>query len=160
MGLWQRFRKSWAIRAYLRDCPELFLRRYGFEEHYSTGRVLATLSAARLSAEFRDYACALFAEEEQFIDWALSEHQRARKVPSWIRKATRRQDELRPLFPSAAPPSRRQARELYRRLRAEVAERYRHGSLEFLPRRGSARSSDLSPLRDSPYAESAFRWYK
>ena len=161
MGLWQRFRKSWVIRAYLRDCPELFCRRYGFEELYSTARVLATLSAAGLSDEFSEYACALFAGERDFVEWALNEQRRELKVPSWIRKQTHRRGGIRSRFPSTAPLSTSQARELYRSLRDEVAERYNHGRRGFM-RRPSASFGDVSPLESSSYSEGGdrFRWYE
>jgi hypothetical protein len=132
MGLWARFKKDRAVRAYLREGPALLRKRYGYEEQYSPGRVVATLTADRLSLEFAEYACALFATEESFVEWVVAERERS----------TGEQRSTNPLV-------RTEIRRHYRELREEVSERYTNGNRVFLPK--SHLPSDVAPVENTSY---------
>jgi len=132
MGWWTAFRKRRAIRSYLHEAPPALLRRYGFLEGYSPQQVLATLSAARLSREHVAYACALFSPEHEFVAWAHA---------------------------TAAVPGRVSAHDLYRALRAEVAEDY-NGGHDFVLKPPRKDFDDVAPLRRSAYRGLDFPWYR
>jgi hypothetical protein len=138
---WSRWRKRRAIEGFLTTCGPALLTRYGREEHYSTARILATLAACGLSGEFTEYAFAMFASQQAFVEWsgtaALSAPHRTER------------DALRPGF------VRR-----YHALRKEVAERYNERNYRFLPPPVSYET--WTPDRWSAMGSRGhdFRWYR
>ena len=133
MGWLTAFRKHRAIRSYLREAGPALLRRYGFCEGYSPQQVLATVSAARLSQKHVAYACALFTPKLEFVAWVLT---------------------------TGAVTSKAQAFELYRALRAELAEEY-NGGHDFVLKPPRKDFDQVYPLAKSAYSRgSGFRWYR
>jgi len=142
VGLIARFRKGRAIRRYLDVCSLALIARYGAEDHYSPARVVATLKAVGLELEHREYACAMFARTQEFVEWA----RREAAAVTFVK------------------PSDEKLRERYAALREEVAEKHNGGSHAFLPKGGDSYDS-VSPARGrtgipSIDAASNFRWYR
>lgn len=158
MGLWARFQKVRAMDDYLGRCPELLLARYGYEEHYSAERVLATLTAKKLNLSYADYACALFCRESDFAQWLAREYRGPGQMPRGLRQRIARNDGIYRVLASRTEPSATQASELYRALRDEVAEHFNGGSHQFLPQRSST-YDDVPPLRNSSVPRSGYHWY-
>jgi hypothetical protein len=101
---------------------------------------VTTLKAMKLNIEHRDYACAMFANAREFVEWARVEA----KAVTFVKQSN---EKLLARFHS---------------LRAEVAERY-NGSYAFLP--GAPEHDTHSPLREhtgvSPGDHASdFRWYR
>lgn len=116
------------------------LKRYGREEHYSSARILATLTACGLRGEFDEYAVAMFASQQDFVHFsgtlALGSPHRTER------------DALR------ASLIRR-----YHALRKEIAERYNERDYRFLPR--PTRDATWTPAYWSEFGDGhGFRWYR
>ncbi len=100
---------------------------------------MTTLKAMKLSVEHRPYACAMFANAHEFVEWAQRETSAIRFFK----------------------PSNDKLRKRYDVLRTEVAEKHNGGSFEFLPRPQDFGS--VSPLREpgmSGVEGTGFRWYR
>lgn len=117
------------------------LARYGREEHYAPARILATLAAFGLTGEFAEYAFAMFAGQQAFVEWSGT-------VALGAPHRTER-DALRAGFI-----------ERYRALRKEVAERHNDRNYQFLPPPVSY--DKWTPDYDSwvPHGGRDFRWYR
>jgi hypothetical protein len=150
-----RIRKSIALRGYLRRLGPLLVRRYGYQEAYSPGRITSTIERHRLSQRHVEYACAMYATRERFVMWMQN------------RTATAAQALPSPVVAEAPNPYRSRlhdSRDLlgpdvnyaawFDVLRTEVAERYGRGSRRFVPR--VERNFERYSNGDNPSA--AARW--
>jgi len=138
VGIFARFRKRRAIGRYLSDCPALLRARYGVEKDYSPARVVATLEASRLSLEFVEYACVMFATNDDFVAWA-------RKVASER---------------TFVKPSGAELFDRYDSLRAEVADDYNDGNRDFLPEPGDPFDRMGRGPDGVAHSRIDFRWYR
>ena len=66
MGIFDRFRQKWAIRAYARRLGPLLAKRYGRQKFYTADQVRRTIEVCGFSRRYIAYAYAMFLTEHAF----------------------------------------------------------------------------------------------
>ena len=70
------FRKSRAIRSYMRRLPALLVNDYGASRSYTAQQVRATIERAGLNTDYACYALAMFTDRDMFAEFhvGIGEH--------------------------------------------------------------------------------------
>jgi len=150
-----RIKKRLAIRGYVHRLGLLLVRRYGFQEAYSPGRITSTIAKHRLSLHYVEYACAMYATRERFAAW-MRERSRAtaRGIPARaVAEAPTPYRSRLQRAPARAAPEADFAT-LFTALRAEVSARHGIVGRSFVPR--VERNFERYSNGDNPGA--AARW--